>query len=134
MFVDAMPRAHNEATVEDIANVFKDLGVPEEKLSCEVHGSFDDFIDRHAELLLAILRCTRRPTKSLIETALAERFMNSLKGRRTTFASMVVSAVSYARRKGRSASTGSKIAASTMRFGQKASSGQDGSVSESTAF
>ena len=99
MFVDAMPRAHNEATVEDIVKVFKDLGVAEEKLSCEVHGSFDDFIDRH-----------RSTTKSLIETALAERFMNSLKGRRTTFASMVVSAVSYARRKRLSASTGSKIA------------------------
>ena len=106
MFVDAMPRAHNEATVEDIVKVFKDLGVPEEKLSCEVHGSFDDFIDRHAELLLVILRRTRRPTKSFIEIALAERFMNSLKG----------SAVSYARRKGRSALTGSKVAASTMRL------------------
>ena len=38
MFVEAMPRAHNEATVEDIVKVFKDIGVPEEKLSCEVHG------------------------------------------------------------------------------------------------
>ena len=90
-----MPRVHNEATVEDIVKVFKDLGVPEEKLSYEVHGSFDDFIDRHAELLLAILKCTGRPTMWLIETALAERFMNSLTGTRTTFASMVVSAVSY---------------------------------------
>ena len=66
--------------------VFKQLGVPEEKLSSEVHGSFDDFVGRHAELLLAIMKGTRRPTKSLIETALAERFMNSLKGTRTTFA------------------------------------------------
>ena len=90
--------------------------MPEEKQSCEVHGSFDDFIHRHAELLLVILRRTRRPTKSLIETALAERFMNSLKGTRTTFASMVVIVVSYARRKERSASTCSKIAASTMRL------------------
>ena len=32
MFVDAVPRAHNEATVGDIVKVFKDLGVPEEKL------------------------------------------------------------------------------------------------------
>ena len=116
MFVHALPRVHNEATVGDVVNVFKDLGVPEEKLSCEVHGSFGDFIDRHAELLLTILKCIQRPTKSLIETALAERFMNSFKGTRTTFASMVVSAVSHARRKGRSASTGSNIVASTMRL------------------
>ena len=94
MLVHAMPRVHDEATVGDIVKVFTDLGVPGEKLSCEVHGTFDDFIDRHAELLLAILKCTRRPTKSLIETTLAERFMNSLKGTRTTFACMVVSAVS----------------------------------------
>ena len=132
MFVDAMPRAHNEATVEDIVKVFKDLGVPEEKLRgarlvrrfhrspcraalghSEVHSTPDEVVDRD---------CPRRALHEFFE------------GQTDNVRKHGCECCQLCTEQGAFCIDGLEDCREYDALGQKASSGQDGSVSESTAF
>lgn len=110
-------RAVNAAKPKEVAQLLAHLhpALDEARLFVALGGSYEDFIDRHAEFLVQLLQITVRPTTSLVKQAVALAFNRPNVGSSVSFATMVSNGVAYARRLLRNSTTGAKVAPATLR-------------------
>ena len=87
----------------------------EGRLAVAVSGDYDEFLDRHAELVANVLAAMHRPTQTLVKLAVQHLLQDLSVGVAASISSMVAQSVSHCRNVARSTTNGRRRYPATHR-------------------
>ena len=82
------------------------------------NGDHDDFIASHEEFMIKLAHLSPRPSVRMAKESVMSVCSGIAQGKAVVFAGMVASSMSFARRKVRSTTSGSRLESATLRLVQ----------------